>query len=143
VAKLVTLAPNSAMKTKGIFLIILGLMLFSGCANIHDGMIKRYEAKLDSFEHRLNTQPGMAFNDTATFYNLRRSLENDLRALNEIPGLLEEQQEHVSLLNIRTSMLISSALQNAIEQSKREMDQSRKTLDSLREMITPPDNSGA
>jgi len=125
------------MKLTGIFLSFLTMILISGCNNIHDGIIDRYEEKLDSFERRIKSNPEMAFNDTASFYMLRRSLESDLQSLNGLSGLLEEQQERVSLLNIRTSMIISSALQKAIDHSKREMEQSRMELDSLKGILQP------
>lgn len=120
-----------AMKSARAFLMLTVLTGLSACTNIQDAAINRYEQRLDSFQQRFVKQPNMPLTDKSLYDSLVSELEASLNDLNQISGLDQEQQERVSLLGIRTRMVIANTLQEAVKESRRGLDSARQQLDSL------------
>ncbi|MFN7300417.1 MAG: hypothetical protein ACK5U7_02975 [Bacteroidota bacterium] len=76
-------------------------------------------------------QADMPLNNKPMYDSLVGELEASLNDLNQISGLDQEQQERVSLLGIRTRMVIANTLQEAVKESRRGLDSARQQLDSL------------
>lgn len=119
------------MKSARAILILAVLTGLSACTNIQDAAISRYEQRLDSFQQQFVKQPNMPLNNKPMYDSLVNELEASLNDLNQISGLDQEQQERVSLLGIRTRMVIANTLQEAVKESRRGLDSARQQLDSL------------
>jgi hypothetical protein len=119
------------MKSARAILILAVLTGLSACTNIQDAAINRYEQRLDSFQQQFVKQPNMPLNNKPMYDSLVNELEASLNDLNQISGLDQEQQERVSLLGIRTRMVIANTLQEAVKESRRGLDSARQQLDSL------------
>jgi hypothetical protein len=120
-----------AMKSARAILLLTVLTGLSACNNLQDATINRYEQRLDSFQQQFVTQPDMPLNNKTMYDSLVNELEVSLNDLNQISGLDQEQQERVSLLGIRTRMVIANTLQEAVKESRRGLDSARQQLDSL------------
>lgn len=112
-------------------LILFVLIGSAACNNLQDAAINRYEQRLDSFQQQFVKQPAMPLTNKAMYDSLVTELEASLNDLNQISGLDQEQQERVSLLGIRTRMVITNTLQEAVKESRRGLDSARQELDSL------------
>ncbi len=119
------------MKSARAILMLTVLTWLPACTNIQDGAINRYEQRLDSFQQRFVKQADMPLNNKPMYDSLVGELEASLNDLNQISGLDQEQQERVSLLGIRTRMVIANTLQEAVKESRRGLDSARQQLDSL------------
>lgn len=120
-----------AMKSARAILLLTVLTGLSACNNLQDAAINRYEQRLDSFQQQFVKQPDMPLNNKTMYDSLVNELEASLNDLNQISGLDQEQQERVSLLGIRTRMVIANTLQEAVKESRRGLDSARQQLDSL------------
>lgn len=128
------------MKSARAILFLTVLTGFCACNNLQEAAINRYEQRLDSFQQQFVKQPAMPLHNKAMYDSLVRELESSLNDLNQISGLDQEQQERVSLLGIRTRMVIAGTLQEAMKESRRGLDSARQQLDSLNrklESLTP------
>ncbi len=119
------------MKSARAILLLTVLTGLSACNNLQDAAINRYEQRLDSFQQQFVKQPDMPLNNKTMYDSLVNELEASLNDLNQISGLDQEQQERVSLLGIRTRMVIANTLQEAVKESRRGLDSARQQLDSL------------
>ena len=124
-----------AMRSARAILILTVLTGLSACNNIQEAAINRYEQRLDSFQQQFVKQPAMPLTDKERYDSLVRELETSLNELNQISGLDQEQQERVSLLGIRTRMVITGALQEAMKESRKGLDSARQELDSLNKKL--------
>jgi hypothetical protein len=120
-----------AMKVSHVILLLTVLTWLPACTNIQDAAINRYEQRLDSFQQQFAKEPAMPLNQKTMYDSLVAELEGSLNDLNRMSGLDQEQQERVSLLGIRTRMVIANTLQEAVRESKRGLDSARQQLDSL------------
>jgi hypothetical protein len=120
-----------AMKVSYVILLLTVLTGLSACTNIQDAAINRYEQRLDSFQQQFVKEPAMPLNKKSLYDSLVAELEGSLNDLNSMSGLDQEQQERVSLLGIRTRMVIANTLQEAVRESRRGLDSARQQLDSL------------
>lgn len=124
-----------AMKSaRAIFTLTVLTGLFA-CTNIQDATIDRYEQRLDSFQQHFVKQPDMPLNNKSMYDSLVNELEESLHDLSQISGLDQEQQERVSLLGIRTRMVIANTLQEAVKESRRGLDSAMQQLDSLNKQL--------
>lgn len=123
------------MRSARAILILTVLTGLSACNNIQEAAINRYEQRLDSFQQQFVKQPAMPLTDKERYDSLVRELETSLNELNQISGLDQEQQERVSLLGIRTRMVITGALQEAMKESRKGLDSARQELDSLNKKL--------
>lgn len=123
------------MRSARAILILTVLTGLSACNNLQEAAINGYEQRLDSFQQQFVKQPAMPLTDKERYDSLVRELETSLNELNQISGLDQEQQERVSLLGIRTRMVITGALQEAMKASRKGLDSARQELDSLNKKL--------
>lgn len=115
------------------FRLIICILLYGicSCGSRPNKALEQCEQKLDSLESLLQENPGFAAGQTSRFMAMRKAITEQIDALNNNPSLSESEIQQRDLLALRSSLLFTAAMEQALELTRRQSDSLKKLSDSI------------
>lgn len=102
----------------------------TSCSSDNNPLLKQCELELDSLETVLAQNPGFAASNTNSFMVLRERIHGRLDALSKDQTLSASALEQRDLLAIRSSVLFTAAMEQALELTRKQSDSLNKLRNS-------------
>lgn len=105
---------------------------YCSCSSRPNKALEQCERELDSLETLLEQHPGYAASHTVQFMELRTRITKQIDALNEDKKLGESDVQQRDMLALRSSLLFTAAMEQALELTRRQSDSLKNLRDSTK-----------